>query len=255
MAGFDGIFNLVAQDKAFVYGLASNAISYAQSRKAQARAYNYARLLQQQQYDLTQQGYRESPGNMRTGLESAGYNPMLAIQNGSATGGVNVSGGSPVSSFAPESPNLVSNATDVLRLKNETEQTEAINDVNYANADKAKAEKAILVEKLPYVSKQAKADYMKTAMESAKLENDIHYQDEQLNLLKKQIQVQQTLGEMGFANAKDVARIQASAQRYSANKSFAGTKYSADTSANSTPFKYFSNKVDKYGRSYFNWWK
>lgn len=57
--------------------------------------YKYQKRLQQNAYDLTQRGYREQYGNMRTGLENAGYNPLLAVnggmngatfQSGSATG-------------------------------------------------------------------------------------------------------------------------------------------------------------------------
>lgn len=46
------------------------------------RQYNYQRALNQQAYDLTMQGYREGPLNQRKGLETAGYNPILAVQNG-----------------------------------------------------------------------------------------------------------------------------------------------------------------------------
>lgn len=104
-----GIFDGINQDKGFMYGIASNAISYAQSKKAQKRAYEYARLLQQQQYDLTQQGYRESTKNIRFGLESAGYNPMLALNKAGST--ANVAGGTPVSANAVSSPDLIAGAS------------------------------------------------------------------------------------------------------------------------------------------------
>lgn len=103
-----GIFDGINQDKGFMYGIASNAISYAQSKKAQKRAYEYARLLQQQQYDLTQQGYRESSKNIRTGLEAAGYNPMLALNKAGSS--VNVAGGTPVAANATAAPDLISGA-------------------------------------------------------------------------------------------------------------------------------------------------
>ena len=38
--------------RGFGYGLINNAISYAQSRSNQRRAYNYARMLQEHQADL-----------------------------------------------------------------------------------------------------------------------------------------------------------------------------------------------------------
>lgn len=56
------------------------------AKASMLRQYKYQRLLQQQQYDLTQQGYRESPINERIGLENAGYNPLLAVSNGMSYG-------------------------------------------------------------------------------------------------------------------------------------------------------------------------
>lgn len=103
-----GIFDGINQDKGFMYGIASNAISYAQSKKAQKRAYEYARLLQQQQYDLTQQGYRESSKNIRIGLETAGYNPMLALNKAGSS--VDVAGGTPVAANATAAPDLIAGA-------------------------------------------------------------------------------------------------------------------------------------------------
>lgn len=229
---------------AAIAGLASNAISAGQSHRSQRRAYQYARRLQQQQYDLSIQGYKEAPNAQRTGLENAGYNPMLAL--GNVGQGVNVAGGTPVNANATDTSGIKESISQAVQLRNQSKQTEAVSDEAYANADKAKAEKATIIERLPYVSKQAKADYMKTSMESAKLENDIHYQDEYLNYLEKSLQVQQRLGEMGFANAKDVANINASASRYSANQSYNASTYAADVAAKSTPFRYFSDKYDKY---------
>ena len=60
--------------------------------KAAKRQYEYQRLLNQQAYDLTQQGYREGPMNQRIGYESAGINPILAMSNGASFG--SFSGGS-----------------------------------------------------------------------------------------------------------------------------------------------------------------
>lgn len=53
--------------------------------------YKYQKKLNQHAYDLTQQGYRESYGNIRQGLVNAGYNPLLAV-NGMS--GATFSGGS-----------------------------------------------------------------------------------------------------------------------------------------------------------------
>lgn len=70
--------------------------------QAMALQYKYQKLLQQQQYDLTQQGYRESPSNQRLGLESAGYNPLLAVTNGVQYGSFSSGQSSAVSDYADQ---------------------------------------------------------------------------------------------------------------------------------------------------------
>lgn len=151
-------------------------------------------------YSYSIKSAKNLPSANRAGLENAGYNPMLAVQN--ATSGANSSWASQSSANAPDIAGGISsgvaNAQSFQRLKNETEATESLNDKNYAEADLAKANKAKAIEELPYVSKQAKADYMKTSMEAAKLENDIHYQDEYLNYLDKSLEIQDKLGMMGI---------------------------------------------------------
>lgn len=221
--------------------IAGSALGSVSNSKAAKRQFEYQKQLQQQAADLNynnsikfaQNGYSAT----REGLEKGGYNPMLAVQNGASNASSFTSSGT-AGSFDDMSPisSAVSNASDIANLHNNTIQAESVSDVNYANADKAKAEKAKIIEELPYVGKQAKVNYMKTAMESAKLENDIHYQNEYLNYLENLLKVQRELGQMGFANSKDVANIHASAQRYG-----------SDISAKSTPFKYFADKIEKSG--------
>lgn len=72
-----------------IFGAAAGMISGATSARKQ---YKYQSKLNQQAYDLTQRGYRESYGNMRIGLENAGYNPLLAVNGGMS--GATFSGGS-----------------------------------------------------------------------------------------------------------------------------------------------------------------
>lgn len=215
--------------------LASGALGVAGSNASSKKQYEYQRRLQEQaaalNYHYNTQWAKNSPSFTRQGLESAGYNPMLAVQNGTSNAASYTSTGQAQNvDYNSSLQSGVSNSIDVFRLKNETRQSDAMSDSYYANADKAKAEKAEIIQRLPYVSAQAKANYMKTAMESAKLENDIHYQDEQLNLLKKQIEVQQYLGQLGFANAKDIANIQSAATRYAADKSSSASRYGSDKS-------------------------
>lgn len=249
-------------------GLFSSLFSNATTGKQQRRAYEYARQLQQQQYDLSLRGFKEAPSAQREGLTSAGYNPMLAL--GNIGSGVSVAGGTPVNSNATDVSGIRESISTAVQLSNQTKQTEADADAAYANADKAKAEKAAIVQRLPYIGKQAKADYMKTTMESAELENRIHYQNEYLNYLENSLKLQERLGIMGFSNAREVAGINASALRYSADRSYNASTYATDTNAETMrgirtdrlPFgfgstyydkryKDFNNNDSKYWRDYY----
>lgn len=117
--------------------------------KAAERQYNYQRLLNQQAYDLTQQGYIDSPMNQRLGLEKAGYNPLLALGGGGLSYG-SYSGGSasaPMDSTASEMGNMLTNAYQVFNLmrKKNTAEIQSIRaGVDNTNADTAlKAEYAM----------------------------------------------------------------------------------------------------------------
>uniref|UniRef100_A0AAU8AXE9 DNA pilot protein n=1 Tax=Dulem virus 215 TaxID=3145692 RepID=A0AAU8AXE9_9VIRU len=213
---------------AAIAGLASNAISASQSKKAQARAYGYAKKLQQHQYDLSIRGYKETPGAQREGYESAGYNPMLAL--GNVGGTANVAGGTPVAANATDTTGIRDSVSQAIQLRNQTEQVEAQNDEFYASADRQKTEKALLVEKLPYVGKQAKADYMKTTMESAKLENDIHYQNEYLNYLENSLKVQERLGQLNYQGTIYNAKSANEASHYASDTSAANERLRLNTS-------------------------
>lgn len=85
--------------------------------KAAQRQYEYQRLLNQQAYDLTMQGYREGPMNQRQGYEMAGINPIFAMSNGASFG--SFSGGS-ASAVADSSTadlgNMATNAYKVFSL-------------------------------------------------------------------------------------------------------------------------------------------
>ena len=65
---YEGLVMAMAAAGAAIAGIASNAISAGQSHRSQRRAYQYARRLQQQQYDLSIKGYKEAPTAQRTGL-------------------------------------------------------------------------------------------------------------------------------------------------------------------------------------------
>lgn len=172
--------------------------------------YKYQSRLQKQaaklNYEYAEKTARNSPTWNRAGLETAGYNPMLAVQN--STSGANSSWTSPGQATAPDYVGAisqgVSNAQSFQRLKNETDQSESVTDANYATADKLKAEKAEISARLPFVSKRQRA-------EIAKLEADSQLAEAQKHNLTERLELDRTLGLMGIdvkqtSNANDAER-------------------------------------------------
>lgn len=221
-------------------GIGSTFISNATSKGAQARAYNYARQLQQQQYDLSLRGYREAPIAQRKGMELAGFNPMLAL--GNVGNGVSVAGGTPVNGNATDVSGTQQAISQAVQLKNQTKQIEASSDEAYANADKAKAEKAILMQRLPFVSERERLENAKLSWESQKMESEIHYNNEFLNLLRSRQELDYQLGLMSNAT-----------QRYSADKAYNASTYATDVNAETQrgmvterlPFGFGSTRYDR----------
>lgn len=70
----------------FLGNIGGSAMSGAFSLAAANAQYQNQRKLNEQAYDLTQRGYKESPTAQRQGLEAAGYNPILAVNSGTSFG-------------------------------------------------------------------------------------------------------------------------------------------------------------------------
>lgn len=176
--------------------IAGAGLSYSQQKALQA---NQAKI----NYEYAEKSARNTPTWNRAGLESAGYNPMLAVQN--STSGANASWTSAQSANSPDiSGGLtqgLANAQSFQRLKNETQQAESATDSNYATADELKSRKAINIAKLPFVSKREKAEIAESEARAAKLENDIHYQDEMINYYKNSLKLQEMGLQPQFINA------------------------------------------------------
>ena len=104
--------------------LASNASANQQLGMTKELQENQAKL----NYQLAEKSSRNNPTWNRAGLEAAGYNPMLAVQN--ATSGANsswTSGGSATGpDYASALNSAISNAQSYQRLENETKQANAI---------------------------------------------------------------------------------------------------------------------------------
>lgn len=155
-----GLFDSINQDKGFVYGLIGSSIGYARSKSMQRRAYEYARELQQQQYDLQQKGYLEGPTNARQGLVDAGYNPILALNQGSSFAG-SVSGGTPVGapSYGDDlgyGGNSASNAYQTFKLNKQSVNNQTLTSLATVEQSNAQAELA----KEQAITEQAKRTQM-----------------------------------------------------------------------------------------------
>lgn len=141
--------------------------------------YNYQRLLNQQAYDLTQQGYRESPLNQRIGYESAGINPIFAMSNGASFG--SYSGGSAGMAHGSSSSdigNMITNAYKAFQLERNKTNAEILGinaGIKNTNADTAlKAEQAMTER-----ARQTQIDVQnaKTRLETDLTRKDLDYYD------------------------------------------------------------------------------
>ena len=107
--------------------LATSGIGLIAANASSRRQYKYQSKLQAQaarlNYDYSLKSAENMPSSTRKGLESAGYNPMLAVQN--ATSGSNSSWTSSGQASAPDYLAGLSNAFELQRVKNETAQTDS----------------------------------------------------------------------------------------------------------------------------------
>lgn len=144
-----------------------------------AQQYQYQRLLNQQAYDLTQQGYRESPLNQRIGYESAGINPIFAMSNGASFG--SYSGGSagmPHGSSSAEIGNMITNAYKAFQLERNKTNAEILGinaGIKNTNADTALKAEQTMTER----ARQTQMDVQnaKTRLETDLAQKDLDYYD------------------------------------------------------------------------------
>lgn len=217
----------------FLGGVVGAGASMISSRQQ----YKYQRALQEQaaqlNYDYGQKSLQNSPTSTRQGLESAGYNPMLAVQN--ATSGANSgwtsTGQANGTDYASGISQLVSNAQNMQRVKNETEQTDSNVKLNDAMARKNSAEASNAEAENPFISKREQANIGRLSAETSKLQRETQYFD----ALEKNLVEMRRINEMGinlnYKSAIYGANQSYNAQTYSANKSYQASKYGADVNA------------------------
>lgn len=119
------------------YGYARSLASQQQdfNRSNMAYSNSLAKDLTDYNYNTTMNSLMNSPGALRQGMESAGFNPILAYSSGSYTNAVSPGSSSPLASTMPNAPN-VDYIGDYTRLKNQINQDNITNaTVENTNAD------------------------------------------------------------------------------------------------------------------------
>lgn len=203
--------------------------------------YEYQRKLQEQSaqlnYDYGQKSLQNSPTSTRQGLVSAGYNPMLAVQN--ATSGANSgwtsTGQAPAYDYSQGISSGIANAQSFQRLKNEINQTESNVKANEATARNQNAEASNKEAENPYISKREEANLGKLSAETSKLNRETDYFDALEDNLIKTRELQERLGMAGI-----------NAQIYSANKSYNASTYGANMAYKANSIKTTSQYLGKY---------
>lgn len=210
------------------------------SHQSAYRQFKYQRALQNHAYDLNLKSLQESPSATRQGLESAGYNPMLAVSNG--TYGSNAGSISAGNSTAPDYSSMISNALDFQRVKNETASREAqVENFNADSRDK-NASAANKEAENPYIAPRQKAEIGKTQAETAHI-------GAMIDNMKARLELDRQLGFMGL----DV-------QRRGQDKVYNASTYASNVSElnnirqlNSTEHNFGLGKFYKYTKRNSNW--
>lgn len=208
------------------------------SMLSSAQQYQYQRKLQAQaaqlNYDYGQKSLLNSPTSTRQGLENAGYNPMLAVNN--ATAGANSgwtsTGQANGTDYASGISQFVSNAQNAMRIKNETAQTESAVKTNEATARNQNAEASNREAENPFISDRNKADIGRMNAQTANLSHQNDLIDAQIENMQKRIELERALGFAGL----DVARR-------GQDIGYAGTVYNANSMSSAS--RYHSNKIQE----------
>lgn len=218
-SGGSGFFSMLGS-------LGSSAISGLFSNHQQYRSYKYAKKLQQHQYNLQQRGYLEGPTNARKGLESAGYNPILAVNGGSNFAG-SVAGGSPIGANGVNVPDFGSNMVNAYRayklekqnMDNQTAQTEA--NVGLANAQAENAIQQAITEETKRYDLQMDA-MMKDAQRHSidtKLPYEVRKLNEEIYNVMQDSELKRAIASIQSYDA-ETRRISANANASSAKTAF-----------------------------------
>lgn len=115
-----------------VSGLGTGLLNQAFSAVNSSRAWKYTQRAMNYQDQLNRAYTRDSYGLMREGLETAGYNPLLALGSGANSA---IYSGSGINSDSDSGAQSVASAIDALRLKNENKLNKSQIKLNQSQED------------------------------------------------------------------------------------------------------------------------
>lgn len=192
------------------------------------KQYKYNKKLQEQaaqlNYDYGQRSLMSSPSATRQGLEAAGYNPMLAVQN--STSGANAGWTSNSSVQAPDYIGAMSNAIDreknIADIQNQTRQTESNIDLNDAAAEKNRADAAAQRLRNPFISDREKSEINQINADVTRINADTNLKKATIDNMEQRLKLDRELGFAGI-NADYSARI------YGADRAYNASTYHSDT--------------------------
>lgn len=181
-------------------------LSYQQQKKL--AAYN-AKL----NYQYAEKEARNKATWNRAGLESAGYNPMLAVQN--STSGANSSWTSAQSANAPDIAGGISsgiaNAQSFQRLKNETKTADTQAKANEATAENQASQALNNLEENKWISPKRKA-------EIANIQGNTMLQEAQIDNMQKRLELDRYINDSGLATTRRGQNLVYNASTYSADQ-------------------------------------
>ena len=179
-------------------------LSYQQQKKL--ASYN-AKL----NYEYAEKSARNQPIWNRAGLESAGYNPMLAVQN--STSGANSSWTSAQSANAPDIAGGISsgiaNAQSFQRLKNETIVADQTSKKLESEGENLNADTANKLEENKYIGEKRKK-------EIANIQADTLEKEAQIDNMNKRLELDRYINDSGLATTRRGQNLVYNASTYSA---------------------------------------
>lgn len=214
----------------------SSGIGAIMSNHSSGKAFGrqlYAMQLQSKlNYDYGQKSLLNSPSSQREGLEKAGYNPMLAVQN--STSGANSGWASPNSVNMDEYAGNVTaqstNATSFMNARSTMEQTasniatnQTQQELNKSITSKNVADTTAQNIKNGYLDKREQAEIGETQANTNKLSADTAYTNELKDNIKAEMDLRREIAQLQVSSGITQAGISANATRYSADKGLEST--------------------------------